>query len=178
MAAAKVTPLTPAKKLKWRKACTDYCLRAEAARLNRGYSQRRPVIGYGLAPEAIQIDDCSGFASKATYWPSHHTNILVPDPLNGHYLGWGYTGTMEDNPNLYSIPLDHKFFVGDYAIWGPNASDTTHTAVCRTSGTFKTAIFCSHGHQSWRFVSDAPEPIKLPYFPEHLVGVFRQRLLA
>lgn len=175
---AKVTPLTPARKKKLRAAGTDYCKRAEAARLNRGYSQRRPGIGYGLAAEAIQIDDCSMFASKVTYWSCHHTGILVPDPIDGHYLGLGFTGTMISNPNLYRVDLDHKFFPLDYAIWGPNSSDTTHTAVCRTGGTYKTAIWTSHGHQSWRFASDAPEPIKLPNFPEHLVGVFRQKLLA
>ena len=118
------------------------------------------------------------YASKVTYWAYHRTNIFLYDPLNEHYSGWGYTGTMIENPNLYKIPLDHVFFPLDYAIWGPNSSDTTHTAVCRKQGTFQTAIFSSHGHQSWRFSNDAPEPIKLPNFPEHLVGVFRQKLLA
>jgi hypothetical protein len=172
------TTLTPTQKKKWRAACADYCRRAEDNRLNRGYSQRRPGIGYGLAPEAIQIDDCSIYTSKATYWASHHTGIFIPDPLDEHYTGWGYTGTMESNRNLTEVPFDHKFFVGDYAIWGPNETKTTHTAICRAAGTFKSAIFSSHGHQSWRFVADAPEPIKLPYFPEHLIGVYRQKLLG
>lgn len=170
--------LTPTQKKKWRAACADYCQRAEAARLNRGYSQRRPGIGYGLPPEAMQVDDCSMYDSKATYWSSHHTGIFVPDPLNEHYTGWGYTGTEITNPNLYEIPLDHRFLVGDMAIWGPNESNTSHTAICRAAGTFRTAIFSSHGHQSWRFATDAPEPINLPYFPEHLLGVWRQKALG
>ena len=170
--------LTPTQKKKWRDACTAYCLKAEEFRLHRGYSQLRPGVGYGLVPDAIQIDDCSMFDSKVTYWASQHTGIHIPDPLGYHFSGIGNTNTMVANHDLYAVALDHTFFPGDYAIWGPNEFATTHTAICRKSGKMKTAIFTSHGHQSWRFATDAPEPITLPNFPEHLVGVFRQKLLA
>ncbi len=164
-------PLTPTKKLNVRHAMTDYCMRAEAARLNRGYSQRRPVRGYDLPPEHDQLDDCSGFVSKVCYWAAQTVKVRVADPLGFHYLGWGNTESMQDDLS-HEAPLD-KYMVGDIALWGRNDWDTTHTAICRKAGTRKTAIFTSHGHQSWRFTADAPEPIILPNFPEHLIGVFR-----
>ncbi len=149
----------------------DYCVRAEAARENRGYSQRRPVIGYGLAAEAVQIDDCSGFVSKVCYKAGQVVKVRVVDPLGYHYQGWGNTESMQTYLT-YPAPLD-KYMVGDIALWGPNDQDTSHTAICRKAGTRKTAIFTSHGHQSWRFADDAPEPITLVQFPEHLIGVYR-----
>ncbi len=162
--------LTPTEKKRWRAALTAYCVAAEAKRLNRGYSQRRRVLGYGLHPEAVQIDDCSGFDSKAVYHANVKTKLFVSDPLHFHFFGWGNTESIQDAG--FSVAYG-KIQVGDVALWGPNDWDTSHTAICRTAGTKATAVFTSHGHQSWRFDRDAPEPIKLPNFPEHLIGVYR-----
>lgn len=163
--------LTPTQKKKIRAAITDYCIRAEAARLNRGYSQRRPGLGYGLEPEHVQIDDCSMFDSKVIYWAGHKTKILLPDPLGYGFSGYGNTETMQEHLK-HAAPID-KYLVGDIALWGPNSWDTHHTAICRKAGTRKTAIFTSHGHQSSRFSADAPEPVTLATFPQHLIGVYR-----
>ena len=162
--------LTPTQKKQWRAALTAYCEAAEDARMNRGYSQRRRVLGYGLHPAAVQIDDCSGFVSKAAYYANAKTKLHVSDPLGFHFTGWGNTESIQDEG--FAVAAG-KIQVGDIALWGPNDRNTSHTAICRTAGTKKTAIFTSHGHQSWRFLSDAPEAILLPNFPEHLIGIYR-----
>ena len=167
--------LTPTQKKAVRDAMVVYCTRAEQYRLNRGYSQRRPVLGYGLPASAVQLDDCSGFVSKVFYKAQQVTKIHLADPLDYHYAGWGNTESMQ----AYLVPeapLD-KYRIGDMALWGHNSWDTTHTAICRKAGTSTTAIFTSHGHQSWRFSDDAPEPITLDKFPEHLIGVYRHPAL-
>ena len=167
--------LTPTQKKAFRTAVSVYCVNAEAYRLNRGYSQRRPVLGYGLSAKADQLDDCSGFVSKGFYKGCQVTGIHVRDPLNYFYSGIGNTESMQAWLT-HEAPLD-KYRIGDIALWGPNDWDTHHTAVCRKAGTRHTAIFTSHGHQSWRFSDDAPEPIALAHFPQHLIGVYRHPAL-
>lgn len=164
------TVLTPTEKKRWRAALTSYCKTAEDYRMNRGYSQRRRVLGYGLHPAAVQIDDCSGFDSKAVYYANVKTRLHVRDPLNYNFQGWGNTESIQAAG--FQVAAG-RIQVGDIALWGPNDWDTSHTAICRTAGTKNTAIFTSHGHQSWRFVADAPEPIRIPNFPEHLIGIYR-----
>jgi hypothetical protein len=167
--------LTPTQKKKVRNAMVVYCLNAEKYRLNRGYSQRRAVLGYGLVAAAVQIDDCSGFVSKVSYKSMQVTGIHFDDPLGFHYSGWGNTESMQTFLT-HEAPND-KYLIGDMALWGRNDWDTTHTAICRKAGTSSTALFTSHGHQSWRFTDDAPEPITLDDFPEHLIGVYRHPAL-
>jgi hypothetical protein len=168
--------LSPTGKQKWRSAATYYCKVAEDNRLRRGYSQLRPGRGYGADPDAIQIDDCSMYASKVSYWSSHTTGYFVADPLNFHYTGIGNTESMQDF--LKHEVTGKQYYVGDYALWGRNEWDTTHTAICRKGGKGNVALFSSHGHQSWRFANDAPEAIRLGDFPEYLIGVFRHPQLV
>ncbi len=168
--AALITPLSPTEKKRWRAQLTAYCLEAEAKRLNRGYSQRRRVLGYGLHPAAVQIDDCSGYDSKAVYYANVKSRLHVSDPLNNHFTGWGNTESIQAAGFHVAVG---KIQVGDVVLWGKNDWDTSHTAICRKAGTKNTAIFSSHGHQSWRFHDDAPEGIIIPNFPEHLIGVYR-----
>lgn len=169
--------LTPTQKKKVRDAMVVYCTRAEQYRLNRGYSQRRPVLGYGLPASAVQLDDCSGFVSKVWYKGMQVTGIHLADPLHSgaDFSGWGNTETMQAYLK-HEAPLD-KYRIGDLALWGPNDWDTSHTAICRKAGTRSTALFTSHGHQSWRFSDDAPEPITIKHFHEHLIGVYRHPAL-
>ncbi len=163
--------LTPTQKKKVRAAFVVYCERAEQWRMNRGYSQRRPGLGYGLSAKGDQLDDCSMFVSKVAYKGMQVSGIHLIDPLGFHFSGIGNTESIQATVK-HEAPVG-KYLVGDIALWGPNDFDTSHTAICRKAGTAQTAIFTSHGHQSWRFSDDAPEPIKLPDFPEHLIGVFR-----
>jgi hypothetical protein len=171
--------LSPTKKLHVRQAITAYCLKAEVARMNRGYSQRRPVIGYGLSADADQLDDCSGFVSKVMYKAAQIVHVHIDDPLGYifHYSGYGNTESMQAWLK-HSAP-EGQYLSGDMALWSAQGNDwnTSHTAICRKAGSKTTAIFTSHGHQSWRFADDAPEPITLPNFPEHLIGVYRHPAL-
>ena len=168
-------PLTPTQKKKVREAIATYCERAEAARMNRGYSQRRPVVGYGLSADADQLDDCSGFVSKCFFKGQQIVRVHVDNPLMYGWSGYGNTESMQTF--LTHEAPENKLLIGDIALWGPNDWNISHTAVCRRAGSRTTAIFTSHGHQSWRFTDDAPEPIRLPNFPEHLIGVYRHPAL-
>jgi hypothetical protein len=167
--------LTATHKLAVRKAMTVYCLNAEKYRLNRGYSQRRPVLGYGLLASSDQLDDCSGFVSKVFYKAAQIVKVHIEDPLGYAYHGWGNTESMQTYLK-HEAPFD-KYRIGDMALWGPNEWDTHHTAICRKAGTRSTALFTSHGHQSWRWSDDAPEPVTLSNFPQHLIGVYRHPAL-
>lgn len=166
--------MNPTEKKKWRAAAASYCHVACAYRLNRGYSQRRRVLGYGLSPKADQLDDCSGFVDKVVFWANAETplGIHVASPLGYRFSGYGNTESMQ---TYLKHEANGRIQVGDIALWSAagNDWDTSHTAICSTAGTMRTAVFTSHGHQSWRFSNDAPEEIRLPNFPEHLIGVYR-----
>ena len=103
--------LTPTQKKKVRDAMVVYCLNAEKYRLNRGYSQRRPGLGYGLVAAAVQIDDCSMFVSKVAYKSMQVTGIPLHDPLDRSFSGIGNTETMQAYLT-HEAPLD-KYRVGD-----------------------------------------------------------------
>lgn len=168
--------MTPTQKKRWRAALTAYCEKAERFRMNRGYSQRRRVLGYGLPADHVQIDDCSGFDSKVVKYANIATNLNASDPLGNHFNGIGNTESIQDQ-GFREAP-EGKYLVGDIALWGPNDWDTHHTAICRKAGTRNTAIFTSHGHQSWAYKTDAPNPVTLQFFPQHLIGVYRLPELA
>ena len=89
--------MTPTEKKKWREQARFYMVTAQAYRLNRGYSQRRPGLGYGLSAKADQLDDCSMYVSKVTFWANAHTprDIHVNDPLNHRFSGFGNTESIQ-----------------------------------------------------------------------------------
>lgn len=165
--------LTPTQKAKVRREIADFCVRAEGARLKWHYTQQRPFQGFGAAPENRHANDCSGYVGLAFNWAQKRTGVLLHDPLDEDYSGWGYTGTMYEYLKGNLAPVD-KYLVGDIAIFG-SRRNTVHTSVCRRKGTAKTSIFSSNGHESWRFDSDAPEPISLASekAQQNLVGVYR-----
>jgi hypothetical protein len=102
--------------------------------------------------------------------------VYLEDPLNGDYRGIGNTETIQ--AFMTHEVHNNKFLVGDIALWGKNEWDTTHAAICRKAGGAGTAIFMSHGHQSWNFNRDAPNPITLTkYSNDHFIGVFRHPAL-
>lgn len=166
------TSLPANPRLKFRKAIADYCERAEAAQLVWHYSQQRPFHGYGIKPELHHVNDCSGYVSLAFNWAMHQLAVYLADPLEEHYSGYGNTGT------LYNYSLDHctrapvdKYLVGDWAIYGWS-HNTVHTTICRKRGTAQTAVFSSNGNER------APQPTKLHYHPDPLLGVWRHSALA
>ena len=86
-------PLSPNKKLAFRKAITDYCLRAEASQVHWNYSRQRPFGGYGKQPEDRHVNDCSGYVSLIFYWAMNAVGVDVIDPLGEGYSGYGNTGS-------------------------------------------------------------------------------------
>ena len=165
--------LTPTEKTKVRAAISNYCERAEAARLAWYYAQIRPYSGLGIAPELHHVDDCSAYVALAFNWAMHETGIYLLDPLNERYSGLGNTATEYAFLKPHPAPAG-KYLVGDMAIFGTEWH-TVHTSICRKAGTAKTAVFSSNGHENWVFALDAPEPISLDaeMFKQNLVGVFR-----
>ncbi len=170
-------PLTPTQKKHVREAITDFCIRAEKARLKWHYTQLRPFGGFGATPEAYHANDCSGLVGLAFNWAMHRTGIYLSDPLAEHYSGWGYTGSEYEFLKAHPVQPD-GYYIGDCAIFG-TASNTVHTSICRFGGSTTSAIFTSNGHESWRFDADAPEPISLAHekAQQHLVGVYRHPAL-
>lgn len=168
-----IKPLNPTQKKKVRAAGSNYCERAEVARLKWDYSLMRRFYGFGVPPEDEHKNDCSGYVSLTFNWSMHETGIYLLDPLNEKYSGIGNTTTQLAFLKAHPAPVD-KYLPLDMAIFG-SEWDTVHTSICRRAGTAKTAIFSSNGHQNWVFALDAPEPISLDTEKarQNLVGVYR-----
>lgn len=163
--------LKPNQKLAVRKAITAYCLAAERAQVRWNYSQQRPFHGFGVPPSERHVNDCSGYISLVFHWAADEAKVWMHDPLDERYSGWGNTGSLYE----YSVeacteaPKD-KYLVGDWVIYGWT-HDTVHTAVCRTKGTAKTAWFSSNGNER------APQPVRVNYHPDPIIGIWRHPAL-
>lgn len=155
-------------KIKIRTAITNYCNRAEKSQLKWHYTQQRPFHGFGVAPELVHYNDCSGYVSLVINWAMHETGIYLRDPLGESYNGTGYTGTLIDwlKSNGTKAPKD-KYLVGDIAINGYSSSNTHHTFICKKGGTASTSQWSTNGNEN------APNQVKLNYHPIPLVGVWR-----
>lgn len=136
--------------------CRD-CL-ANTGRIH--YEQVRPIGCFGVAPSSGFTTDCSGHATCCFYWPRKVTGVAVPDPNGRGYDGYGYTGTLVNNPSASS-----PFQIGDLAIYGPSMSSTSHVATCYQPGTSSDALWLSHGSD------DAPYAVELHYRGDLLVVV-------
>lgn len=165
-------PLSPTQKKHFRAALANFCLRAEAHQVNWNYSQQRPFSGYGKAPELRHVNDCSGYDALAFYYAMKQIGVWVHDPLNQDWSGYGNTGSQYDwfMSHAHQAPKG-KYLVGDMPIYGWS-HDTVHTSVCRRAGTAQTAIFSSNGNER------APQPTKLDYHPDPVLGVWRHPALA
>jgi hypothetical protein len=131
------------------------------------YSQIRPMQNLGVAPEAAQKADCSTHSTDAYFWARLKTGIAVPDPNHNGYNGYGYTGTLIANPRV-SPTGRHE--IGDLALYGRNASNTTHVCTCYVAGTGSSSEWCSNGSDA------APYPVELRYRGD-LICVVRPGLL-
>jgi hypothetical protein len=136
--------------------CRD-CL-ANAGRIH--YEQIRPIGCFGVAPTNGFTTDCSGHATCAYYWPRKVTGVAVPDPNHRGYDGYGYTGTLIDNPTASS-----PYQIGDLALYGPSTSATSHVVTCYVAGSEANALWLSHGSD------EAPYSVKLRYRGDLLVVV-------
>lgn len=150
--------LTPNQKKAARYLIRRYCQRSINAKAKIHYSQARPMTHLGDIPEKGYTADCSGFATSAFYWANRYTDgFKVEDPNGLGYNGTGYTGTLLANNRKRRVPLDHKMFIGDLALYGPSLSYTTHVCICMANGTAETSEWASHGSEA------GPYGVKLKY---------------
>ena len=147
-------------------AIADYCKRSISSEPKIHYSQNRPMTHLGVAPEDGFTCDCSGHSTGAYYWAKLKTLIQVPDPNHCGYNGYGYTGTLVDNPQVTS----GNYVIGDLGIYGTSTSNTTHVVTCYQAGDAVTAKWCSHGSEA------GPYQVALLYRYD-LVKVVRPGLL-
>jgi hypothetical protein len=145
--------LTPNQKKAARYLIRRYCERSVAARPGIHYSQARPMTHLGVPPEKGFTADCSGFATSAFFWADKYTQkFKVEDPNGLGYNGTGYTGTLLANNRKRRVPLEHKMFVGDMALYGPSLGYTTHVCICMKSGSADSSEWASHGSEAGPYV--------------------------
>lgn len=137
-----------------------YCRESLANSPAIHYEQFRPMTHLGVPPAQGFTADCSGHATSAYYWARKATGVAVPDPNHRGYDGYGYTGTLVENPEA-SPP----FKVGDLALYGPSRSSTSHVTTCYRAGGAADSLWCSHGSE------DAPYTVDLHYRSDLLVVV-------
>ena len=157
--------LTPTQKDTARFLIRRYCERSEDNRAAIHYAQFRPMNHLGKSPGSAFTADCSGHVTSAFYWAEIHTKFTVSDPNGLKYSGYGYTGTLLSNNRSRRVPLDHKFLIGDMAIYGSSFSNTKHVVICRKAGMRKEAVWTSHGSEL------GPYPVYLDYRPDLLIVV-------
>lgn len=141
-----------------RREIADYCLGCIANEPKWHYQQLRPMNSLGRAPGSGGDADCSEHSTAAYFWAG------APDPNKRGYDGYGYTGTLIDNPSASS-----PYQIGDLAIYGSNAGNTEHVCTCYQAGDSGSSRWCSHGSEA------APYSVKL-YYRSDLLRVVRPAL--
>ena len=112
------------------------------------------MVHLAAAPEDGGTCDCSSHATGAYFWAG------APDPNHRGYDGYGYTGTLIDNP-----PASSPYKVGDLAIYGASSGSTEHVVTCTQAGDSGSAWWCSHGSEA------APYAVRLNYRSDLLTVV-------
>ena len=148
-----------------------YLERSEAAQPKIHYSQLRPITSLGDPPASGFTTDCSGLVISAFYWADLWCAFKVKDPGGYGYSGWGFTGSILATNKKRRVPLDHKFFIGDMALFGSSLSYTKHVTICRRGGNTMSSIWTSHGSER------GPYPTRLLYRSD-LLCVVRAESLA
>lgn len=133
-------------------AVVDLLVRSIKAQPAWHYSQHRAMTNLGVAPEKEQSADCSTSSTDAYFWAKKVTGVAVPDPNHSGYNGYGYTGTLINNPKV-SAP----YRIGDLGLYGTSMSNTTHVVTCYVAGSGSASEWCSHGSEA------APYPVELSY---------------
>jgi hypothetical protein len=153
------------KKARIRNAMSDYCRRSIGNEPKIHYEQERPIACFGVKPESGFTTDCSGHSTCVYYWSREATGIAVPDPNGNGFSGYGYTGTLIDNPRC-----SPNYLVGDLAIYGSSTGATEHVVTCYAGGDANASRWCSHGSEA------APYDVDLHYRSD-LLCVVRPPLL-
>lgn len=124
-----------------------YLEKAEANQPRIHYSQYRPLTSLGDPPTSEFTTDCSGLVISAFRWADIWLPYTVKDPGGYAYRGWGFTGSILETNKRRRVPLDHKFYVGDMALFGSSLGNTKHVTICRRNGDTMSSIWTSHGSE-------------------------------
>src|SRR4029078_3248272 len=125
-----------------------YLEKVEATAGTQHYSQFRPLTSLGDPPTTEFTTDCSGLVISAFRWADIWLPYTVKDPGGYAYQGWGFTGSILETNKRRRVPLDHKFYVGDMALFGSSLSNTRHVTICRRNGDTMSSIWTSHGSEA------------------------------
>lgn len=147
-------------------AIADFCTRSIYAAATWHYEQYREMRYLGTPPDKAHKSDCSEHATEAYYWARLQAHVSVPDPNHNGYNGYGYTGTLINNPHV----TNGQYQVGDLAIYGTSTSNTEHVTTCYVAGDVNTSEWCSNGSES------APYAVALRYRND-LLAVVRPGLM-
>ena len=118
------------------------------------YSQNRAMTHLGRKPTQESTCDCSGHSTGAYYIAG------APDPNGTGFNGYGYTGTLIDNPKV-SPP----YKVGDLGLYGDSYGDTSHVVTCMKAGDAGSSEWCSMGSE------EGPYEVALHYRSDFLCVV-------
>ena len=119
--------LMPDQRKQARMVIRTYLEKTEQNQRDIHYSQARPLTNLGDPPMSTQTTDCSGLVIGAYRWADIWCAFPVKDPGGYHYSGWGFTGSILAENKRRRVPFDHKFFIGDMALFG---SSFSHTSAC------------------------------------------------
>lgn len=159
---------SPTQKRKLRAAEADYFWQSERHEPDIHYGQIRRMRTLRLPPWAPRTADCSEYATCGPRWAQTMTGIAFPDPNGNDYSGVGNTSTLIAVNREHEVPLTHTFFVGDMAFY----RDEAHVTICRIEGSYRTAVFSSHGREA------GPVPTQLwSYRRDELLYVLRPKAL-
>jgi len=162
--------LTPNQRKQARFVIRRYLEQAEDNKAAIHYSQFRPITCLRDSPTHGFTTDCSGLTIAAHCWADLWCPFPVKDPGGYGYSGWGFTGSILATNRRRRVPLDHTFFIGDMALYGPNLSDTRHVTICRRGGGMMDSIWTSHGSDL------GPYPTRIQYRPDLLLVVRSESL--
>lgn len=136
----------------------DYCRDCIGNEPRWHYQQIRPMTHLGNTPDEGGNCDCSSHATGAYFW------VGAPDPNHRGYDGYGYTGTLINNPKVVA-----PYQVGDLALYGESSGSTEHVTTCYQAGSDSSSRWCSHGSE------EAPYSVGL-YYRGDLLCVVRPGL--
>jgi len=148
------TPPTPSG---GEQALVDYARSSISNEPKIHYSQNRPMTHLGVPPSQGFTCDCSGHSTGCYYtagWPD-------PNHNSPGYNGWGYTGTLVNNPKV-----NPPYRIGDLGLYGTSTGNTTHVVTCFVAGDAWSSTWCSHGSEA------GPYAVTL-YYRDDLVCVVR-----
>jgi hypothetical protein len=139
--------LTPDQRKQARYVIRRYLEQAELNQPDIHYSQARPLTALLRPPGSWFWTDCSGLVICAYAWANHWCAFRVKDPGGYGYTGIGNTDTILATNRTRRVPMEHRFFIGDMALYGPNLADTKHVTICRSGGDPLSSIWTSHGSE-------------------------------